>query len=226
MANVLKIKREFNGNFSVFAKEDIDVGQTVLVEKAFFTYLHNRFGVKCNICLKGNCNLMPCKRCNVAMFCSDECQGNCLHAYECGLKVSDAFRKQKIMTLEVARVRPVRKGEKLFISYFSFLTKPTPIRQQIMFVERQTFCGCTRCKGVIVMDTTASQTLKQLLSSDPNYKYIISHETDYQATESTILDEKCVTFLRKYGQVPWCFEIGTVIYVYIERLKLRLNGSV
>lgn len=45
-----------------------------------------RYGWKCNICMKELVSLMPCKKCSVAVFCSDECQGNILHQYECGLR--------------------------------------------------------------------------------------------------------------------------------------------
>lgn len=88
MADVLKIERNGGGKLCVVAKEDIDVGQTIVLGKAFVA-LSDRNGWKCNICLKDHTNLVACKRCNVAMFCSDECQGHFLHDIECGLKFSD-----------------------------------------------------------------------------------------------------------------------------------------
>ncbi|XP_055296507.1 SET and MYND domain-containing protein 4-like [Sitodiplosis mosellana] len=90
MANVLKIDRDAQGDLGIFAKEHIDVGQTIVVEKAFMTYLYTHHGWKCNICLKEYGNFVPCKKCTVAMFCSEECQGNSLHKYECGLRYSDS----------------------------------------------------------------------------------------------------------------------------------------
>lgn len=43
---------------------------------------------KCNICLKSMANdLVPCSKCKVAMFCSDECHRNILH--QCGLSRAD-----------------------------------------------------------------------------------------------------------------------------------------
>lgn len=67
MANVLEIKKDTQGDFALFANEDIDVGQTVVVEKAFLTYLFTRHTWKCNICLKENANLLPCEMCTAAM---------------------------------------------------------------------------------------------------------------------------------------------------------------
>lgn len=86
MANVLKIDVDDDGDLAFFAKEDIDVGQIVAIEKMFMGYIYSWHGIKCNICLKMQTNLVPCKKCTVAMFCNDECQGSWLHGYECGLK--------------------------------------------------------------------------------------------------------------------------------------------
>lgn len=89
MANVLKYDRDANGNLGVFAKEDIDVGQTIVAEKGLVNYLYWRPGWKCNICLKERTNLVPCKKCTAAMFCYNKCQFDPLHEYECGLRYSD-----------------------------------------------------------------------------------------------------------------------------------------
>lgn len=88
MANVLEFKQGADGENLLCAKDDIDVGQTIIVESAFIKYLI-RSGRKCSICLKGNANLIPCECCATAMFCGDECQNNFLHKYECGLKYSE-----------------------------------------------------------------------------------------------------------------------------------------
>lgn len=89
MANVLKIDRDDDGDFTVIAKEDIGVGETIVVEKAFITSVFIRNGLKCHICLKESTNLMPCTKCTVAMFCSEQCRDNPLHEHECGLKFSN-----------------------------------------------------------------------------------------------------------------------------------------
>lgn len=86
MANALKIKQMGNGNCMVVAKQDIDIGQTIAVEDPMFPYLYNHLGLKCNICLSNNINLVPCKKCAIAMFCPD-CQGHFLHEYECDLSI-------------------------------------------------------------------------------------------------------------------------------------------
>lgn len=89
MANVLEIKRSGNGNYAVVAKEDIGERQTIMIDKPYLSYLYKRYGSKCSICLKDETNLVPCKKCAIAMFCSDECHGSFLHEHECGRKICD-----------------------------------------------------------------------------------------------------------------------------------------
>lgn len=89
LANVLQVEKDANGKCKVIALEDIDVGQTIMLENSFISYLFNRFASKCNICLRAHVNLMPCDKCTKAMFCSAECQSSPLHTYECGIKLCD-----------------------------------------------------------------------------------------------------------------------------------------
>lgn len=86
MADILQIDRDINGEYSIVATEDIDIGQTVAFEKSFSKYLYTRHGWKCNICLARNTNLIACTKCTGAMFCRDKCTNHFLHEYECGNK--------------------------------------------------------------------------------------------------------------------------------------------
>lgn len=88
LANVLNVVKKGKNNFTVTAKEDIGVGKTITVEKAFSTLSLMGNDMKCNICLKRNTNLVPCNRCTSALFCHDKCKNNILHEGECGLRFS------------------------------------------------------------------------------------------------------------------------------------------
>lgn len=101
MANVLRVEKNADGKMVLVAKEDIEVGKTVVVEKAFTTCLYSKYGMRCSMCLKGNTNLLPCKKCNSSMFCSEECRDSPLHDDECGLKFSDRTQQNGIITNEV-----------------------------------------------------------------------------------------------------------------------------
>lgn len=89
MANVVEVVRDSNGDYSLIAKEDIDIGQTIAYEEAFTKFLYVRPGWKCNICIKRSSNLVPCNECTGAMFCHNKCQGHFLHKFECGKGISN-----------------------------------------------------------------------------------------------------------------------------------------
>ncbi|XP_031635017.1 uncharacterized protein LOC116348245 [Contarinia nasturtii] len=87
MANVLEIKNDSDGDLRLFAKDKIDVGQTIVVEKALINYIYSRYSWRCDVCLKEYANFVPCDKCVFAMFC-DDCRNNQLHQYECGVRFS------------------------------------------------------------------------------------------------------------------------------------------
>lgn len=87
MSNAMNIEKDQDQRYSMIAAQNIDVGQIVAIDKGFVKTLFTIYGWKCNICLKSNTNLVPCKKCTTAMFCH-ECEDNNLHKYECGMKTS------------------------------------------------------------------------------------------------------------------------------------------
>lgn len=368
MANVLDITQNDSGHFVAVAQTDIDVGQTIAVEKAFTTCLYMRFAWRCNLCLKQNINLVPCKKCNVAMFCHGECANSVLHSYECDSKFAGHnqmlgalmneirtiakvihmfanidelmnFVEQAVMTdpnelpdaliddkskyraylklpflqsveqedgfiptvfciykavMENPRInalfqsqkhnrflmhliahhsqvannnsirirspvtvndrnemcchagvllryfrhscapnvlwtdrdghsvmitiRPVKKGQPLTSFLFEILMESKVNRQKRLWESKHFLCNCTRCTG-----ETASRGQRKRITSDPNYQDIVSKSDD---DDSQMMMEKCETFLRMYGQIPWCDEIGKVVTIYISKIRGRLMGVV
>lgn len=88
MANVLQIERNDEFGRMVTAKCDIPAGKIVLIEKAFMMSYINSKQRRCSTCLKSHTNLVPCKKCTLALFCSGKCEENRFHRYECGLRMS------------------------------------------------------------------------------------------------------------------------------------------
>lgn len=110
LSNMVKVQRNGKGDYSLIANTDIDVGQTIAVEDPYAAFVWFKFEMHCNICSKEFCNLVPCKKCAVAMFCP-ECQGHFLHEYECGLNFcGDSDFNRKIMEM----VRSILLTVKLF----------------------------------------------------------------------------------------------------------------
>lgn len=99
MANVLDIVRGGDGEWHIVAKEDINVGKIVMVEKHFISTYNDSYR-KCCICCKSLTNLVPCNKCSNVLMCP-KCSGSILHQVECDAQVlfhdhyplaSDTFR--------------------------------------------------------------------------------------------------------------------------------------
>lgn len=106
ISKAIAIAKDSNSKLMVVAKQNIDVGQTIAIDKGFVKTLFTIYGWKCNICLKSNTNLVPCKKCTITMFCH-ECERNNLHQYECGMKTSvysnyNNYLMQELRTFFVA----------------------------------------------------------------------------------------------------------------------------
>lgn len=53
---------------------DLEIGQTIIVERAFVFEATDTFYLHCEYCLKRTTNLIPCENCVIAMFCSENCR--------------------------------------------------------------------------------------------------------------------------------------------------------
>lgn len=83
MANVLAFRRNDEYGRYVVTTADIDVGQVILFEKCFATKT-DEFYQHCNICMKGQTNLVPCSKCTTALYCCNTtCENNKIHSFEC-----------------------------------------------------------------------------------------------------------------------------------------------
>lgn len=372
MANVAQVQKNKKGGYSVVAKADIDVGQTIVAEDAYIAYLSDHFGSKCQICVKEYVNLVPCKKCTVAMFCPD-CQGHFLHEFECGLNlcgenkfnsallglvrailltlkafpnvdelmkfveqiqknptklpehllddrskyqvyigspiesryesvdkmaqmmypaykllfsiphVKELFKLEKHrrflmhliahqmmipdctacfpgfifpdydepsvrVSLLMQRyfkhscnpnlvnfvrdgkniwfsVKPIKKGEQLFISYAPLEMNSTQERQEFLWKRVRVKCACPRCKG-----KTPSAAQQQRLVSDPAYRYFQSNKQCYTVANMDIeklkpLMDNCVTVLRNYGHLHWSSEIGDIIEMFQSLYFIQSTGG-
>ena len=75
------------------------------------------------------------------------------------------------------------------------------------------------------MGQEASLDQRQQLAMDPDLRTILSSALnlspyDNQKIEETM--EKCIAFLKKYGQIEWCDEIGKVVDVYMKTMESRI----
>lgn len=84
LADVVEIKYTPECGQHLVAKEDIPVGQIVLVEKDFLGTRTNG-ELLCRTCFQKNKNFIACTQCPDAVFCDNDCMTrNVLHKWECG----------------------------------------------------------------------------------------------------------------------------------------------
>lgn len=93
MANVLAIQRNAEFGRHIVAKCGIPTGKTILVEPNFSSSTVLVTYSSCAGCQFGTGNLLPCKNCTLAMFCSDECMERG-HGNECGYMISTTEQDQ------------------------------------------------------------------------------------------------------------------------------------
>lgn len=83
MANILKIKQDDQFGRHIVTESDIEMAQTVIIERPLSDVLIGSEYSRCMNCLKENKNLIACKKCVNALFCDENCENNPYHRYEC-----------------------------------------------------------------------------------------------------------------------------------------------
>lgn len=115
-------------------------------------------------------------------------------------------------------VRPVKKGQQLFISYLSLNDQSTKEQRQQKLKSSWRFdCKCEKC------EPTEAPFDLELTESDSCYRFLIENYDDKNNTEKLpTLFANCVEFLNKYAQSQWTTAISTIIAIlvnlYIEML--------
>ncbi|KAI9562815.1 hypothetical protein GHT06_010270 [Daphnia sinensis] len=92
------------------ATEDIHIGTTVIVEKAYASILLAEFKEShCHHCLHWTPGPVPCHRCSQVGFCSTICRDEAAtyHRFECGL--TDVFHRTRVGNHGLLAVRTVLK---------------------------------------------------------------------------------------------------------------------
>lgn len=115
MANVVDIAHDIDDQSAV-AKQDIDIGKTIVVDEPFFAHAIQKLGTKCTICLKINESLQPCTHCTDAMFCSDECRDSPLHG--CGMKICEDNLRNSFI---VMHLKGVLMGISIFPNVYTLI---------------------------------------------------------------------------------------------------------
>lgn len=95
--DLAQVRKNLNGDYSVVAKTDIDVGKVFVVEEPLHKICLDRPSWMCVVCLKTYGNLVPCGKCAVAMLCTECQRENPIHDDECDLHLDADNPLNKIM---------------------------------------------------------------------------------------------------------------------------------
>lgn len=107
-------------------------------------------------------------------------------------------------------MRPVKKGEQLFVSY-SCTDMPTRQRQIKLMKDFGFLCNCDKCEPKYKKPDV------ERLINEPEYKYLIkqrkinSNLMDHKIRMD--IEEKCIILLNKHGQL-WMPELEMVLEMY------------
>ncbi|XP_044754410.1 SET and MYND domain-containing protein 4-like [Coccinella septempunctata] len=84
-SNSVELRNDPKQGRFIVATKDIQIGEIIAVEHPTFTVLTDARWCHCYHCLTLCYNLLPCKTCTKALFCSSNCRvkSNYYHKYEC-----------------------------------------------------------------------------------------------------------------------------------------------
>lgn len=121
------------------------------------------------------------------------------HACAPNLFNSSAANQEVCITM-----RPVKKGEQLFVKYLCG-DRTTRERQQLLLHQWDFLCKCDKCEP-------HSNPVNQIfMRADPIFAKM-------QSLGLSQLAPLCVNFLRKFGHLPWSNELDMVLKAYTKCL--------
>ena len=104
----LEVEEDEDFGRYVVASRDIKAGEVLAVEKPFVLLLVNHYLSHCHECVSLSYNLIPCKGCTSALYCSQTCRDQAFqkyHKYECSILATIRYLeldKLKILPLRIA----------------------------------------------------------------------------------------------------------------------------
>lgn len=124
-------------------------------------------------------------------------------------------------------LRPIKKGEVLYISLAERLPDNYKDRATYFRVKHEHNCDCDYCNGFLKKTPYKHFNFQSnsRWSSSPDFQYIKTHmhepgmENYYTVEEVQLLKAKCESFLTQTGGERWCHEINLAVSVYQSLLR-------
>lgn len=129
--------------------------------------------------------------------------------HSCASKVHHFFNDDDV--LQCLAVRPIRKGEQVFINYLPEM-KFDSMEERKKYIEDtwNFICSCEICSG---QNTTQSN-----IRNNNSYQYVLKNFSDDSFQDRTKLMSECMQFLKEYGDV-WSKEVELVQNCYIKLIN-------
>lgn len=129
----------------------------------------------------------------------------------------NAFYSAKDNVGFLVTVRPIKRGDQIFINYLGDLsTESKSKRCQILFDNWGFRCQCERCTPPIHQNSI--RAYEETLKKDETFNYIISHSNDHKlpfgGKARLQLAEQCAKFMAAYGH-NWSNSLDIVINCFI-----------
>lgn len=110
-------------------------------------------------------------------------------------------------------IRPIKKGEELFISYVTLHDFGSEAQRQLVLMERNVDCNCSRCAGLSLPSNPQRK-------SDSNFQFVQKmfqkkslYDGLYDREQIDMMKENCFEFLRQYGRQRCSSETYRIIDV-------------
>lgn len=94
MAGPFKIETDDKFGRLARATRDIEIGESILIEKAYIRTVNTEESNDCTNCGAKRMNFIPCKNCADAMYCSAACAENNFHQSECDMMIGTMENKE------------------------------------------------------------------------------------------------------------------------------------
>lgn len=112
-------------------------------------------------------------------------------------------------------IRPVKKGEQLFINYLGTQKQTLNERRAELKSKWDFLCVCDKCQP----DDSSESIDHEKMVADPMYTFVL--ENSKTMAKPAIVIEECENFLNKYAYTTWSKEIEGVSEIYKNALILE-----
>lgn len=116
-------------------------------------------------------------------------------------------------------IRPIKKGDELFISYITLHDSQSDVQRQLLLKQRGVDCDCQRCELKVSSSNPQMKADSNFQDIQRMFKVQMFYNGFYDGKKIDAMKKKCFDFLHKFGQM----RCSTEMYRIIDVLYLLLS---